>query len=73
LFVGIDINVVKRGVMRDFGFEYERIVDFNCENIKLKLCFREDCGSTEENGQLTKVFMGIPLALMCTFFLNFRR
>jgi hypothetical protein len=30
-------------------------------------------GSIEENGRLEKVFMKVPLALMCILFLKFRR
>jgi hypothetical protein len=38
----IGTKFVRRDIMRDFGFEVDRIVDLDSGNIELKLSFRKD-------------------------------
>jgi hypothetical protein len=42
--------------VRDCGFEGGGIVDFNCENIKLKFGFRKNSGINREKWTVSKGF-----------------
>jgi hypothetical protein len=47
--------------MGNFGLECERIVDFDSRNIKLKLCFREDCEIDREKWMVSESFYGCSI------------
>jgi hypothetical protein len=63
--------LIRRDIVSDSGFETGRKSDFDYGNIKLKLCFRKNSRIDKRNGWLLKVLIGVPLALMCIFSLNF--